>query len=664
MKTRVLQFDSYDKPSGMKSMALVRLFWPVDVFRVTIPSTPDSSVEINVFERLVLRLLEMGATRSVEALSGETGMDKDLVETIVRQLQDKGFIDRLLRPGKEIVQMLLGDADHEAEQTFSTAMVFRERLQDKLLPYIHVITDDTPLYNAAPPDVNKGDINLLYFARTLKSLLPRREEIRSLLMTYNARSRMAGARTGRINARFVNVGSSAERILLQCSLVFDESRPVVANPFGAGFSSVLTAALSESRRNNPALDEKISGLEVRFTRSSHRAKAIPHDRVSPQTRKHYPELADALRHDILNSADVYGALEWALYYSSCHAPVDEALFLIQEAIRQDELPEKLLATASRIGFKTGMGTTRFVGFAPVPSGKILDYRSGKADMNTVLAISLIQAEIHPEIAPFARIAKEMQDFFQNLFWLRGERNPEQHGEKVSRAKKDTGEWERWVSKAIKTLLPDVVFSSTDTGLEEVRLKSATEERIACRLRLQAQFGFSVFSRFTEEQISNLVDAERNAAIDADDANRQRFASAMCNVLQTLLDNRIRSADFRDGIGNEPFDSALAIRARTLGLAEVLSRRCFNIKIQNRRKAELCDPRSLGACVLCYVAREDEDVLRLLTDTNPRWAETVAYLLELRGHGNEPRPLPKKKITPIRDESLRFIQNLMEVMPCH
>jgi hypothetical protein len=159
-------------------------------------------------------------------------------------------------------------------------------------------------------------------------------------------------------------------------------------------------------------------------------------------------------------------------------------------------------------------------------------------------------------------------------------------------------------------------------------------------------------------------AAQNAEITLDDADRQPFATGVCAALESFLKNRIQSADFRSNLAGDEFEVALSGRAKLLGLSDILSRLCFNLQTRNRKSAAAGNPASLGACILCFIAREDEDILRLLNNRNPRWLETVADLLDLRGHGNEARPLPKSRITQIRDEFLSLFQTLMETLPCH
>lgn len=660
MKPRILDFGARPELSGTFSRMLAKMYWPADAFRITFPSSPGLNAEVNVFERLILRLLEQGTTRSEEALACETCLDKDFVRTVVRQLQDKGFLDASLRPDVESLQKLGLVTGQNGFETYATAIVFRERLGGQILPYIHVVSDSTPLRNAEYQDAEA--INLWKFSEKRVSRPPKRSEIRVLLRSLSERAQLRGADMPQPSVGLVNVESRPETVLLQCSLMFEDfGRHVVTNPFGAGYSALLGDVLIQSRSKFLELNQVLESIESRFSRGGGDGKKSSEDRVPIETRKRYPRVADALRYDFLTAANVYDALEWALFYASCHAPIDDVLFMVEDAFRRDDLPKRLFDSALRTEFVLDRGDGRPIQFAPIRPGKILDFRAGKAEMNTVLAISIFQAAIHPDQAPFAKLARTMPDFFLKIQRLRQERNAQRHGGKRSGARRDTAEAD-WVITAIQTLLPDAVIR-TDLAVSEEHTRGF-HNRIAHRMRLQSRFGFSLFSRLTENQIVNLVVAAQNAEITLDDADRQPFATGVCAALESFLKNRIQSVDFRSNLAGDEFEVALSGRAKLLGLSDILSRPCFNLQTRNRKSAAAGNPASLGACILCFIAREDEDILRLLNNRNPRWLETVADLLDLRGHGNEARPLPKSRITQIRDEFLSLFQTLMETLPCH
>ena len=662
MKPRILDFGVLPEASGTFSRMLAKLYWPADAFRITFPSPPSLNTEVNVFERLVLRLLEQGTTRTEEALASEACLDIDFLRTVVRQLQDKGFLDGALRPDAEILKKLGLASGEKACETYATAIVFRERLGGKILPYIHVISDAMPLRNAEYQNEGEGTINLGRFAEKSVSRPPKRSEIRVLLRSLSERAQLHGIDVPLPNIGLVNVESRSEVVVLQCALMFEDfGRFVVTNPFGAGYSAMLGDVLIQYRTRSSELNQLLESCESRFSKWDVAVKESARDRVSRDTRRRYPHVADALQFDFLTAANVYDAFEWSLFYATCHAPIDDVLFMLEEAFRKDDLPKRLFDAASRVGFTLNKGDGGPIQFAPIRPGRILDYREGKAEMNTVLAISLFQAAIHPDEAPFAKLAQAMPDFFLRVQGLRQERNAQRHGGKRSGARRDTADAD-WVITAIQTLLPDAVIK-TDLP-ESGKYMRGFHNRIVFRMRLQSRFGFSLFSRLTETQIANLIVAEQNAEIPLDDADRQPFATGVCAALESVLRNRIQSADFRSNLAEGEFDAALFKRTKLLGLSDVLSRPCFNLQIRNRKNAAAGNPTSLGGCVLCFVAREDEDTLCMLTDRIPRWVETIADLLDLRGHGNEARPLPKSRVTQIRDEFLSLFQTLMETLPCH
>ena len=661
MKRRILDFGVM-RPGSAQDRELAQILWPADAFRVTFPVPADAAAELNVFERLILSLLAEGATRSVESLSDETCLERDFVQTVVRQLQDKGFVDNALYHDPEILKGFgIGSGLEPSPETFVTAVVFRERLGGTLLPHIHVLSDSMPLRNLDNP--GKDSIDLSEWTGEMGSNPPGASEIRVLLRSERNRLRANGAVPFRLDGGLVRVEEKPEGVLLPCRLVFDEmGRPAVTNPFGAGYSAALGDMLSRRRRDSSALNKLLESLETRFVRDGARNGEVQSekDRTSVETRHHYPRLADAIRRKYLSADNVYDALEWALFYASLQLPVDDVLFLLETAFRQDEEPDKLLGAAARLGFSIRRANGKPILFAPVAPGKLLDYRQGKANMGTLLALSLLQAEINPEEAAFARVARDFPDFFLRLQHLRDERNAQRHGGKEGATNGDSAEWP-WILSVIHLLLPDADIR----GVKPNSTASAQERdaRIAHRMLLQSLFGFNAFSRLSETQIDNLVKASRNAAIKGADMDRQPFVTGMCSALESLLSDRMLDSDFRERVDPDSFETALAKRSETFHLTDVLGRACFHLNARNRKAASEGIPASLGGCVLALVAFEEEAIISLLCDRTPGWVDAIADLLDARDHGNKAvRFSDDNTFKTLNNQSISLFQTLLETLP--
>lgn len=671
-KRKFLDFGADRFVPGPGIRKLARVFWPADMFRVTFPQRPDADRETNAFERLVLRLLEAGTTRSVQDLAAESCLPEDLLGIVVRQLQDKHFIDGTLRPDSASLEKLGLGGGEDSPGTFATAVVFREALSGRLLPFLRVLSGSAA--------IRRGEgvaEDFSPWSGRAPAPPPSRDEIHALLRSLRAGSRLSGAAGPKTGAGLVTVENRPERVNLSCMLYFeqDTGRVMVSNPFGDGSSAVLTLALEDVRRKDASLHGRMAELEEAFCETAPAGRSGTNrstDHVTPQTRERYPKFADKLAtsglHPFLSASNIHSALEWALFYACGSVSVESALALLEAGFRPEELFSLLRQAALELGFEGNGQNGKPFAFRPVPPGKILDFRNGRADMGTLLAIGLLQASADPDSAPLAAVARSFPDFFKTLDELWTVRDAQFHGEKNDSRAGHTPILERLLP-VFGVLLPDAKIlldgatapaPDADGGGLARRIRDKT---IAARLKLQSEFGFSSFSRLGETQIANLVHARQNAEDSGGNVNRVPFATCMANVLQTFLMERISCPDFREAISRAPFEQILASRKTSLGLAAALDRPAFRVNARHRQKAAAGEPATLGACILCLVAWEDEGILRVLLDQCPGFVGTVGDLLDLRGHGNDAVFLSPERFAPLRDNAFSLTKTLLETLPC-
>ena len=70
-------------------------------------------------------------------------------------------------------------------------------------------------------------------------------------------------------------------------------------------------------------------------------------------------------------------------------------------------------------------------------------------------------------------------------------------------------------------------------------------------------------------------------------------------------------------------------------------------------------RTLGACVMAFLLMSDDESLRAVAATQPSFIADMGNIITLRGHGNEPRPLPKSEIEKLRRATYKCIKTLIE-----
>ncbi|MBM4225913.1 MAG: hypothetical protein FJ167_14335, partial [Gammaproteobacteria bacterium] len=115
------------------------LEWPVAVFRVTLPMIRGRSGRVsNPFENVIYALLELTGGLDEQSLAAKTCLPIDMVRNVLHRLKDNEEIDancRVIDLGRKSY------LQNKQELTYGTAMVFKELVSGRLLPFLHVVKD-------------------------------------------------------------------------------------------------------------------------------------------------------------------------------------------------------------------------------------------------------------------------------------------------------------------------------------------------------------------------------------------------------------------------------------------------------------------------------------------------------------------------------------------
>lgn len=132
-----------------------RLAWPVNAYRVTLPRPSRDDDALNPFEGVIFKLLDALGVMNDRELANETRIPIDLVRSILLRLQDKGLIDR----SNAVIERErdTGDREREKAPVFVTALVFRELVTGKYLPFVHWLNDASPLQKNNPKRLHSNE---------------------------------------------------------------------------------------------------------------------------------------------------------------------------------------------------------------------------------------------------------------------------------------------------------------------------------------------------------------------------------------------------------------------------------------------------------------------------------------------------------------------------
>ena len=639
-----------------------------DSYRVTLPAGLSGSSRLNPFERVVLSLLALGRYDDVKKLATDTCLPADLVKFILLRLQDIGLVstDHGLNEltGKGNEELGLDSARRQTEISYSTYLVFRERVTDTVLPMV-VDTEDLPLVEA----YESGGLHAVRGGRhaRLWELGDRREgppaptsqEVAAALTKMRRRAVTTGRRLPDIAVEGrITVAPLPETYFLWCRQVIQEfdSDWRITDPFGYGFSREVESAYETLIRSDEGEYEALQKWQqsVVRRRSEVRPDAAPRYTYGAASNpERYPELIAALRRN-----DLYGSLEWALHYVNTTWDLSAARQLVQVG-KHDWLFDEVSRAAQTLGIE--LAENRAKPFFDLRPGKVQAQQQGSAELATELPLAILSAIGSPG-HPFGGLATDVPGFFDRILDLKGRRDEVEHGRaRAARDEEQISAWEsedgRWVAGLIERLLPDVCVAGPTAG-SEVRATSHFDDRLSARIQLQHDFGQTAFLSWPNEVQDALVGVEQAwLTLEAGEVpDATRFINALYRTSERVL---------RFVLGNMPATTpdgdlleGARVKAENAGFGP-LPQALATVRATMLGKSLTTNTGSLGSAVLAYLLQGTDDDFARLRRGKQNFLPVVARIVELRGHGNQVVRIPRLECDSLRRDIYNIIQGLLE-----
>ncbi len=632
------------------------LAWPVDAYRVTLPRPSGEGDGVNPFERVILKFLDATGVMSAEMLADETRIPIDLVKGILLRLRDKGLIDEHNANTATARGKLEGEADKVPE--FVTALLFREIATGRILPFLHFVDEANPLRTLTDEERDRQTIRWDYCH---KDNLPSTQDVIIALRSMKKRRSEHGKDDKTPHVQHITIANSPETYYLRCPIAIQKSDGEyrIADPFGNGYSLILERAFGCLLEDDDKLGEwlhhwkdSLSNSGSPKTRKPDEESRQPYENDANWQR--YPKLVASLRPSrttpFRSMAKIHASLEWALFYACSRRPY-EATIAILRLSRQVDHPTLIWRAAQSLGLECSEND-----FRPVPSGRLTNFEEGRVDLDSVLAIGVLQAGKDSD-HPMRRIAHSHPDFINCLLGIKRARDAKGHGEGITDAPKVELPEDRFMCGVVHLLIPEVSFvdSPSNNGDENERADSLLEARAS----IQGEFGFRVFNRLGANLQERLIHAERFwlASRERDEDDASTFAYDLYAALQAAFARQL--------LGRLPpdvDDSQLVGTAQVIardhhlgGLTECLS----TVRPLLIRQTLQGSAQSLGACVIAFLLMADDDGLRALADCHHSFITDVSSIIASRGHGNEPLPLPNEEIAKLRRAAFSIIKTLTE-----
>jgi hypothetical protein len=653
-----LKFLDYSDPvpfSGIIGKAR-NLAWPVHAYRVTLPRATDGGDGLNPFERVVLKLLDAIGAMDASTLADETRIPLDLVNSILLRLRDKALIDEHNR----IIEQEDDDSvgGEENAPVFVTAILFRELVTGKILPFLHWLDETNPL--RTKDEVRQFLTIPLDDAHKVNPPAPR--DVISVLRAVNKRSTVSGGGVSMPSVQQITIIRQPESYCLDCPIAIQKSDGEfrIADPFGNGFSLILEGAFEKLLDQGGELAEWLQRWKLLLSNPSPTKPGDTDQRLrepfeSEVNLQRYPKLVASLRpsqeKQFRSIAKIYASIEWALFYVCCRSPLENAISKLKFT-GQSQHPKLLESAALSIGLEAQEHN-----FRPIREGKILDFHNGKAELDTVLAINILQAQVD-ESHPLRRIAFSHPNIISRLLGIKKMRDEKSHG------KGNAGQTETELSEdplmreTVHYLLPDIIFAK-QASVVRADMDARADDLLDARTSIQNEFSFKVFNRLGTNLQNRLIHAERFWHSCKDDSNDARsFADDLYAAVQSTFEKRL-DGKLPPYLSDSEFVSAAGKKASAAGLSEALPNCLSKVKTLAIRQTLQGSGQTLGACTMAFLLMSEGDTLHSIAAMQPSFVDDIANVITTRGHGNEPLPLPKADVKILRKASYTTIKTLME-----
>lgn len=650
----MLTLLDYGKPNPFSGIVgrPRNLAWPVHAYRVTLPKVSNDDDGLNAFERVILKLLDVFGILDADELADETCIPLDLVKGVLLRLQDKGFIDEY----NAIIRQERNEGLNEESNpsVFVTALLFRELVSGKILPFLHQLDSANPLQKK---EGEEKDFRAIRWDNAHKRNAPTQRDVINTLRAMKKRAAVLGMEYKMPLVQQITIIAEPEFYHLDCPIAIQKSDSEfrIADPFGNGFSLILEKSFEQMLELEDNLaDWLLAWKQLLSTSGLSKQDSRRKEPFETDTNwQRYPKLIASLKPAsntrFRTLAKIHASIEWALFYACCLRPFNDVITTLK--FTEQRLHAALLVQAAQtIGLEPPTQ-----GFRPIREGKLREFEDGGAYQETVLAIAMLQASDDAG-HPLRRLAAAHPDLINRLIAISAKRNEKAHGKGGADAPQQELTDDPFLREAVHILVRDIVFADTPTIASDKDAQS--DALLDARASIQAEFGFKLFNLLGMNLQDRLIYAESFflSCRDGDDAGT--YVGDLYAAAQSLFDKFLAGRLPPDASDTQLIGMAER-KAVAADLCDVLPESLRTVKTLMVRQTLQGSSQSLGACVIAWLLVSDEDALAAIHDVQPAFVGDMANLIIRRGHGNEPLPLPRAEIAKLRKATLSTIKALLE-----
>lgn len=652
---RVIDFGKPDPFEGLIGRPR-DVAWPVHAFRVSMPYRRRGSHDLDPFEQVILRMIEIEGLNTEQGLAEAVCLPPALVRNVLTKLRGREIIDgsnRIVERSEQPRRV------RNPASEFVSAVLFKELVGGHLLPHLHVVSHDAPLRFRNIPE-ERSIRKMPHSSRSTKPENPSPTDVLNVMRLMRRRDNILQQQSQLPAVDQIRILDEPEFYYLHCRIGISgrDAKTRLADPFARRLSFELSESFDNALLDDKSLQKWVSDWRSDLVMSPRNTQNLDKGAVSRRPDKEsspFRELVEFLdfppEQEFRSLTATFASLEWCLYFvSQLHDPMMAITRMMFFSV--GEFEKRILDALDVVGFLHQNEV-----FHPIKKGKVDDYLQRRPEIDTVLTICVLQAQVDKG-HPLRRLAQRNPRFILELRELGRLRGQEAHGGEAITWENDHHRWSAFLQEAITTLLPSVRFKA---GSPIIRLDEHSNLKLLARNSMTARLGHRCLVEIGPTVEETLLKAEMFGQAEPKDRNAIGFIINLCAALQAVFE---QACDRRRGIreflesDSELIDAA-AIRAKQFRL-EGFGAPLRTVSPKRLRKAVQGGESSLGALVITFLLLASESDLMWLADHDAMILHTCSDLLSFRGHGNQRVSLTNQEVQSLLEKTMRTISKLIEI----
>lgn len=647
---RVLDFGKTDPFEGLIGRPR-DVAWPVHAFRVSMPVRRRGINDLDPFEQVIVRMIEIEGLNTEEALADEVCLPGALVRNVLIKLRARGIIDSNNR---------VVENSERAWKTRSqsgeivSAWIFKELVGGKLLPHLH---DGSLEFRNIPDERYIRKMNLS--TPSPKSDIPSPKDVLEVLRIMRRRDRILQQESHLPAIDQIRVLDYPELYFLRCRIGISnrDAKTRLADPFAKRLSLELSESFDVSLMRDESLQKWVDRwrgelvLDPKNVSKREGGSSRRKDRKTDIFRELVEFLELPPDQEFRSLPATFASLEWCLYFvSQLHDPM--MTITRMRFFTVGEFEKRILEACDVVGLLHQSGLLHHV-----KKGKVDDYLQRKPEINTVLTICILQAQLDKN-HPLRRLAKRNPKFILDVRELARLRGQEAHGGGISAWADEYQLWSEFLHETVTTLLPSLRF---EAGSPIVQLDEISNLKLLARNSMTTRLGHRCLFEIGPTVEETLLKAEMFGQAEARDRNAIGFIINLSAALQAVFEQSCdRNRGIREFLETESeLIDAAATRAesfRLYGFGASLR----TVSPRKLRKALQGGESSLGALVVTFLLIASDHDLSWLANHDTSILQTCSELISLRGHGNQRMSLTDQEVQSLLERTVRTMSNLIEL----